>query len=119
MYKFYNKNSQGNFVNDCVVRAIATAEHITWDEAYDKLSDLAQREGTLLDDSRFVENYLDNTYERVSHYAKTVGEFAGEYPVGTYLVTMPEHITVVVNGTVHDIFDCRQKEMWCAWLVSK
>lgn len=119
MYRFYNKNSQGNFVNDCVVRAIATAEHITWDEAYDKLSDLAQMEGTLLDDATFVESYLDKTYHRVAHYSKTVGEFAEEYPRGTYLITMPGHITVVINGVVYDIFDCRGREMWCAWLVAK
>lgn len=118
MYKFYNKNANGNFVNDCVVRAIATAEHTTWDEAYDKLSDLAQYEGTLLDDARFVEDYLDRHYKRVAHYSKTVGEFAGEYPKGTYLVTMENHISVIIDGTVYDIFDCRRKELWCAWLVS-
>jgi hypothetical protein len=118
MYKFFNKNAQGNFVNDCVVRAIATAEHVTWDEAYDKLSDLAQEDGTLLDDARFVESYLDATYHRVAHYSKTVGEFAEEYPRGTYLITMPGHITVVINGVVYDIFDCRQREMWCAWQVA-
>ena len=117
MYKFYNKNVHGNFVNDCVVRAIATAEHTTWDEAYDRLSDLAQYEGTLLDDSEFVEGYLDENYKRVPHYSKTVGEFAEEYPIGTYLITMPNHITVVIDGIVYDIFDCRKREMWCAWLV--
>ena len=119
MYRFYNKNAVGKFVNDCVVRAVSTAECITWDEAYDKLSDLAQEQGTLLDDSNFVESYLDNRYRRVMHYSKTVGEFAEEYPHGIYLVTMPNHITVIINGAVHDTFDCRNREMWCAWLVEK
>ena len=119
MYKFFNKNNRGNFVNDCVVRAIATAEHTTWDEAYDKLSDLAQYEGTLLDDSEFVENYLDTHYIRVPHYSKTVDEFAGEYSKGIYLVTMPNHITVIINGVVYDTFDCRDREMWCGWLVER
>lgn len=118
MYKFFNKNNRGNFVNDCVVRAIATAEHTTWDEAYDRLSDLAQYEGTLLDDVDFVEGYLDSKYPRVSHYSKTVGEFAAECPYGIYLVTMLNHITVIIDGVVYDIFDCRDKEMWSAWKVS-
>jgi len=119
VYKFYNANVHGNFVNDCVVRAIAVAECKTWDEAYDKLSDLAQEEGILLDDVKFVENYLDNNYVRVPHYSKTVGEFAEEYPTGTYLVTMPGHITVIIQGKVYDIFDCRNRTMWCAWRVNK
>ena len=42
MYKFYNANSRGNFVNDCVIRAISTAEKKTWDETYEELSDIAQ-----------------------------------------------------------------------------
>lgn len=119
MYKFYNANVHGNFVNDCVVRAISVAECKTWDETYDELSELAQDNGILLDDVNFVETYLDSMYKRVPHYSKTVGEFAEEYPTGTYLVTMPGHITVIIQGKVYDIFDCRNRTMWCAWKVNK
>lgn len=118
MYKFYNANKKGNYVNDCVVRAISVAEGKSWDETYDELSKIAQSQGILLDDVEFVENYLDKRYDRQCHTAKTVGEFAAEYPVGIYLVTMENHITVVVDGTVFDIFDCRPKRMWCSWKVS-
>lgn len=119
MYKFYNANVHGNFVNDCVIRAISVAECKTWDETFDELSDLAQEDGILLDDVDFVENYLDKRYKRVPHYAKTVGEFAEEFPIGTYLITMPGHITVVINGILYDIFDCRNTFMWTAWKVNK
>lgn len=119
MYKFYNANVHGKFVNDCVVRAISVAECKTWDETYDELSELAQDDGILLDDVNFVEAYLDSKYKRVPHYSKTVGEFAEEYPTGTYLVTMPGHITVIIQGKVYDIFDCRNRTMWCAWKVDK
>ena len=50
MYKYYNANSQGRFVNDCVIRAIAVAENKTWDETYDDLSRIAKKNGILLDD---------------------------------------------------------------------
>lgn len=119
MYKFHNANARGKFVNDCVVRAISVAEGKSWDETYDELSDIAQDEGNLLDDVNFVEGYLDRRYKRVPHYSVTVGEFAEEYPDGIYLVTMPNHITVIVNGTVLDVFDCRYKIMWSAWKVNR
>ena len=64
MWKYYNANSKGNFVNDCVVRAISVAESKSWDNTYEELSDLAQSEGILLDDVNFVENYLDKRYSR-------------------------------------------------------
>lgn len=119
MYKFYNANSRGNFVNDCVIRAISFAECKSWDETYDELSNIAQYEGILLDDVNFVENYLDKRYKRVCHYSKLVGEFIEEFPKGTYLITMQGHITVVRDGVLYDTFDCRDKRMWCCWKVPK
>ena len=117
MYRYYNANSKGNFVNDCVVRAIAVAEKKSWDETYDKLSAIAQDEGILLDDVEFVEGYLDKRYRRVCHYSKTVGEFIDEYPKGTFLVTMDGHITVIIDGVLYDTFDCRNRRMFCSWEV--
>lgn len=117
MYRFYNANSKGRFVNDCVIRALSVAEGTTWDEMYEKLSDIAQSQGILLDDIDFVENYLDERYERKCHYAKTVKEFIEEYPRGTFLITMPSHITVVRDGYLIDSFNCENRKMWCAWEV--
>lgn len=88
-FKYYNANAMGNNVSDCVVRSISLAEGMSWKKAYEKLSDLAQDEGTLLDDVDFVEGYLDDRYPRQKHFAKTVGEFAKEFPKGIYLITMP------------------------------
>ncbi len=39
--------------------------------------------------------------------------------MGNFLVTMPGHITVIIDGVVHDTFDCRKRRMWCAWKASK
>ena len=117
MWKYYNSNVLGNSVNDCVVRAISKAQGKTWDETYEELSYIAQKEGILLDDVNFVEKYLDKRYRRTCHYSKTVGEFIQEYNRGTYLITMEGHITVVVDGVLYDTFDCRDRRMWCAWTV--
>ena len=117
MYRFFNANSKGNFVNDCVVRAISVAEGKSWDKTYEELSEMAQQEGILLDDVNFVEDYLDKRYSRQCHYSKTVGEFLDEFPQGVYLVTMKGHITVIMDGVLYDTFDCRDRRMWCAWEV--
>lgn len=116
-YQFHNANTRGRYANDCVVRAISVAENKTWDETYEELSDLAQYHGILLDDVNFVEPLLDSKYPRVCHYDTLVGEFAETHPIGTYLITMHGHITCVIDGVVYDTFDCRDREMWCAWCV--
>ena len=119
MYKYYNANALKNRVNDCVVRAISLAEDKSWDDTYKELSTLAQKDGILLDDVRFVEDYLDDRYDRQCHTSKTVGEFIEEHPIGIYLITMDNHITCLIDGTIFDTFDCTSRVMRCAWLVQK
>lgn len=122
MYKFYNANSLGNFVNDCTIRAISLAEGNSWDYTYNKMSDLAQSKGTMMDDREFIIWYLDSKYKRVPYLPYTVGETAGEYPDKTLLITMDGHITCSKpdrNGmpTVYDSFDCRMRDTEDAWIV--
>ena len=117
MYQYYNANPKGNYVNDCVVRAISTAENKTWNETYKELSEIAKDNGILWDDINFVEPFLDSRYKRVCTKNKFVGEFVDENPKGIYLITMRGHITCCINGVIYDTFDCRNRIMWCAWEV--
>lgn len=118
MFKYYNANSLGNFVNDCTIRAISTAENKTWDETYNELSDIAQRNGTMMDDRNFIRSLLDYRYKRVPYLPYTVGEVAGEYPDKTLLITMDGHITCSVpGGIILDSFDCRKLIAEDAWIV--
>ena len=117
MYIYKNKNPNGQFENDCTVRAISTAEGITWDEAYDKLTELAQFNRTMPDDREFIRSYLDAYYPRVPHLPETVGEVSGLYSENIVLITMPNHITCSMYGVVHDTFDCRERLAEDAWIV--
>ena len=105
MYRFYNNNSLGNFVNDCTIRAISLAEGNTWDYTYDKLSNLAQSKGTMMD-----------RYERIYENG-TVGQIAGEYPDKILLITMKGHITCSLYGVILDSFDCRKRNVEYVWIV--
>ena len=86
MYRFYNANVLGNFVNDCTIRAISLVEGKTWDETYDKLSNLAQQKGTMMDDKYFIRDYLNSHYKRVD-VSGTVGQVASEYSDKVCLIT--------------------------------
>lgn len=117
MYKYYNANANGNFVNDCVIRAISVAENKTWGETYDELSRIAKRNGILLDDVNFVEPLLDYRYFRVRTHSELVGVFVEKHQIGTFLITMNGHITVLKNGVIYDTFDCRDRMVKNAWKV--
>ena len=117
MYRFHNQNSHQRFVDDCTVRAISLAENRTWNETYDKLSDLARSKGLMFNSVKFIEDYLDYFYKRVYCNSISVGDFADNNTKGTYLVTMPNHITVVIDGTIYDTFDPSDRVMRCAWKI--
>ena len=114
---YYNANKFGHHIEDCTIRAISVAEGISWDRAYRKLSDYARERGLMISSVESIEQYLDDNYERVCEADMTVGEFAYYNPIGTFLITMPGHITAVKNGNIIDTFDCGERLKWCAWYV--
>lgn len=116
-YFYYNANPKGIFTEDCTCRSISVAEGITWEQCHKKLSDLSRQEGVILNDAKFIEDYLDDRYSRECHYAKTIGEFAEEYPYGKYAVTTNGHITAIIDGIIYDTFDPSDRIMRCAWRI--
>ena len=117
MYRFYNNNSLGNYVNDCTIRALSLAEGNSWDYTYNKMSDIAQSKGTMMDDKDFIQEYLDERYKRIKNIPKTVGEVAGAYPDNILLITMNGHITCSKYGVIYDSFDCRERKSEYCWIV--
>ena len=75
MYKYLNMNPKGNNIEDCTIRAISVAEGISWDRAYDELSDSARDMGLMMSSVEAIERYLDKRYDRVPTYSRTVGVY--------------------------------------------
>lgn len=89
MYRYYNANPKGNNVDDCTVRAISVAEGISWDKAYNKLSNSARNLGLMMSSVPAIDYYLDKRYKRVNKDYLFVKDFIKDHPYGTYLITMP------------------------------
>ena len=117
MYKFYNNNALGLFKNDCSIRAITTATGNSWDDTYEHLSNIAQLQGTMMDDKYFIRQYLDERYERIKDIPYTVGEVAGTYPDNILIISMNGHLTCSKFGMILDSFDCRNRIAEYCWKV--
>lgn len=117
MYRYYNANPNKSNIEDCTIRALSVAENISWDKAYDLLSDSARELGLMQSDVNAIEKYLNKEYTLVPIYERSVGEFINNHPKGTYLITMPGHITVLKNGINYDTFDSSRRVIWNAWRV--
>ena len=116
-FEYYNANPYGNDISDCVIRSLSVLTDRSWREVYNELTDLAGDVGLMFDRVEFVEDYLDDRYDRQCHYSKTIGEFAREYSKGRYAVTMNGHITAIIDGIIIDTFDPSNRIMRCAWRI--
>lgn len=117
MYRYMNKNPNQLNVDDCSIRSLSTVLGISWADAYDMLSDSARDLGLMMSSVQAVEEFLDLRYNRVPIYENTVGEFIKNNPKGKFLITMPNHITALVDGYNYDTFDSSEREIWSAWYI--
>ncbi|MCI8276846.1 MAG: hypothetical protein HFJ46_02815 [Clostridia bacterium] len=116
MWKYYNANVLGKSENDCTIRAISCATNKSWDYVYEHLSDIAQSQGTMMDDRHFIINYLNKRYKRILFRGK-VGEVSLKYPNNILLITMKGHITCSKYGNIYDSFDCTNRTAEYVWKV--
>lgn len=112
MYVYYNPNPTGRTtVGDCSVRAISKALNVSWDEAYDLLSDAAKGMGDMPSANSVIgavlrmhgfyrenlPNFCPNCY--------SIKSFARDNPVGTYVVGTGDHVVCIKNGDWFDSFN--------------
>jgi hypothetical protein len=116
-YQFLNLNPRGKREEDCVCRAITFASGLPYEEVYQKLwltADLYECDRLCkYCYSNFISNVLK--YKEVNCDRLTIGEFADKHPYGTYLIRVPNHLTVIQDGVLYDIWDCRSEICDTVW----
>jgi hypothetical protein len=118
-FRYYNRDEDGVHRNNCVTRAISLASGMSMGETRKKLRCVA----ILFDCCRICMSCYKHLIENVLYYkpldcdGMTVGEFADMHPQGTYLVRIEQHISIIIDNCVNDIFDCRDHLLTNAWEV--
>lgn len=118
MYLNYNANPLDNNVTDCFIRSLSCATDKSWDYTYNKISDIAQWEGTTMDNNRFIIKYLDRFYERMPKFYGTIREASRYYKDDIILITTPGHIVCSKYGNIFDTWNSANKPVEYIWLVS-
>ena len=122
IFHFENCNPKNRITTDCVVRAIAkaTAPSIAkdaWQIIYEDLCNESIETGFSFNDTKCYGKYLEKTgfkaypqLRKSDNTKMTLKEFIELHPTGTWLVNMPSHLTVVINGINYDIWDCTKSD---------
>ena len=111
MYSYFNPNPQGNKVGDCVIRAIAKALDMSWEDVYLELTIQGYMMGDLLSSNGVWDAYLKGKgfvreiipFECPDCYGLL--EFANEHSEGTYVVGTGSHAICVRDGVIYDAWN--------------
>ena len=122
-FRFYNENPKSLVsASDCVVRAIAKATGISWDEVYQNLCLVGLRVKDMPSSKRVYRRYLNNISKMEKqpwngNRKYTLTEFAEEFNRGTYVVSIANHLTVIIDGFIYDTWDCSQYTVGNYWEI--
>ena len=116
-----NLNPLRKRVGDCVIRAIAKAMNMSWDDVAIDLSMMMVTEKDIV-----TSNALWGKYLRMNGFRKnivpdtcpdcfSVSDFAMEYPTGTYLACTGSHVVAVIDGNWYDTFDSGDETVAYFW----
>lgn len=114
----YNPNPKKKNVGDCSLRAYCAAFGWTWEEAFEKSSEIAKDEAIMMDTHMTCEKvmegegyFLDEEFKKSKRKDLTVNEFALTHPYGTYFLNTHGHLLCVKDGEYWDSWDSGKKKV--------
>lgn len=114
----YNPNPKKKNVGDCSLRAYCAAFGWTWEEAFEKSSEIAKDEAIMMDTHKTCEKVmegegyvLDEEFKKSKRKDLTVSEFALTHPYGTYFLNTHGHLLCVKDGEYWDSWDSGKKKV--------
>lgn len=125
-FTYENVNPKNRITSDCIVRAICRATDTEYEVVIERICDISTKYSIGLCDKKMVEKYMLN-YPHVHKYKQirkpdntkiTGKEFCDRFPVGRYVISIGgHHFSCVIDGKIHDIWDCSDKTVGNYWEV--
>ncbi len=111
MFVPYNPNPQGNYVGDCVIRALCKLLNQDWESVYLDVC----LQGFMMKDMPSA-NHVWGAYLKSQGYSQyvlpntcpdcyTVRDFCNDYPAGRYMLATGTHVIAVEDGNYYDSWD--------------
>ena len=117
-YRYYNSNPLSLHEEDCVNRAINTALDVDYYKVKKQLILIAE----LFDCEQLCvccyQRLLDLVYglKRVENVkGLTIWQFCEMFKSGCYIVRVDGHLTCVMEGIIHDIWNCEEEIIDIVW----
>lgn len=132
-----NLNPSGKKVGDCVIRAIQYATNQTWPEVYQGLCAIGLELKDIPNSPKVYQKYLEDRgwkknpmpkipatglkwssgvrSEYATYHRLQLSQFVDENPKLLAIVSLANHLTVIDNGKLIDIWNCGRKSVGNYW----
>ena len=124
-YEYTNVNPKNKYGGDCVVRAVALATGMSWEQTIRELTEFGIKKGFVLNDYHVYEKYLEShgfirckEPRDCCNRKMSVKEWIIEEQInkGTFVIVAgSHHISCVIDGKVRDIWDASKVTMHKYW----
>lgn len=121
MYIHANPNPIGQYVDDCVVRAIALATDRTWDDIFihlclqgyimKNMPSVNKVWGTYLQSIGFACDHIFDTCPD----CYTIKDFCQENPEGVFILGTGSHLVCIIDGNYLDAWDSGDEQPTMVW----
>lgn len=125
VYSYCNPHPQGKRVGDCVKRAITIASGKDYNEVKRELNRYKRKTGAEVFNEwhKNVEPYIKEvlggvkmSFPAVKGKPRMNGwKFCEQYPKGTYILQMANHVVCCKDGCLYDTWDCSDKCVYTAY----
>lgn len=108
---------------DCVVRALAGANNMKWEDVYSKLCSIGAKKCRMPNSQKTYEKFLEDygwvKYKMPKHEdgtKYTVQELIDEIPTKVIVISMRNHLSYARKGTLIDTWNCGSKAVGNYWI---
>lgn len=124
-YQYENVNPKNKFGGDCVVRAVARALGQSWETTVREMTELGIKMGFVLNDKHVYDKYLVSKGfvkckepRDVCNRKLDVKDWIimEQIARGKIVANVgSHHVTCIIDGVVHDIWNCSKDTMHVYW----
>ena len=122
-FEKFNNNPLKLINSDCVIRAISEGLNKSWFSVYDDLYKIGRVKCLVLNDKDCYREYLSEVkglkmvVPKVKKGKKRLK--VKDLDKGTYILSVANHLTIIKNGVLKDIWDCSDNCVYRYWIIEE
>jgi len=119
-FQKFNNNPLKKKNGDCVIRAISEGLDLDWLKVYDDLYLLGRELKIVMNSKECYREYLKDYKMIVPKVIKGKKRLkVADFKKGTYILSTAQHLTIVKDGVLKDLWDCREKCVYRYWIIKE